>query len=113
MEVESAAAVAAVDLPVLWRERSAAIGDARVLYPAEDLVEFRLAHLEGVVVDLEIPVGVKIESERLVHLHRREVGLRACISQAEDSGEEPGALLLVAGGHDGVVEHDGHGASCV
>ena len=80
--------------------------DAVGLDAAEDRVEFRIAHLEGVVVRFEIGPFVKIKRELLVHLHGSEMRRRPIIAKPEYAGEELRRNFLVPGGYDGVIEFD-------
>ena len=90
--------------------RIGSIRNALGLDAAEDGVEFRLAHLERVMMDVEaIGIVIKIERETLIHLHGCKIADRAFIErQSEDPREELRRCDLVAGRHDGVVEFDGH-----
>src|SRR5215469_1267678 len=107
-EVEPATAMAVIDFHVLRRARAAAIGQPLAADAIEDPVELRFADLEGIVMPLEAVPIIEIDGQRVIDPHRGEVGNRAIIFQPKDMGEEAGRLLLVARGHDRVIEDDGH-----
>ncbi len=64
-KVDAAPTVPVVDLPVLRAPRLAAVDEACLDDAAEDLVELRLADLEGIVLGLEGLPGVEVERQRL------------------------------------------------
>src|SRR5690242_7004888 len=107
-KIKSAAAVPVVDFHVLRGARATAIGEALGADPVENPVELVLADPEGVMVAFEAVPIVEIDRQGVVDAHRGEVRDRALVFETEYPGEEPGGLLLVAGGDDRVVEKDGH-----
>src|SRR6516165_8805912 len=106
-EIETAAALAVIDLHVLRGARPTAIGKALPADPVEDPVKLRLADLEGVMVPLEAVPIVEVDRQCLVDPHRSEMGDRALVFEAKNPSEEPRRLFLVAGRNDRVVEDDG------
>src|ERR1700676_2947399 len=50
LEIASAPAIAMLDFHVIGRTRATSVRNSFILDPPEDGVEFRFAHLEGVVV---------------------------------------------------------------
>src|SRR5919109_5076315 len=107
-EIETAPATPAIDLRVVERERSAAIGEALGADALEDRVELGLADLERVMVTLELRIIIEIQGQRVVDSQRSEVRERTLVLQTEDTGEEPRRCLLVVRRHDRMVEHNGH-----
>src|SRR3546814_2383222 len=59
--------------------------------------------------DSVVVVIVEVERQAVVDAYRREGGHRAVIRQPEDAGEKSCRRLLVADGHDHLVEFDSHG----
>ena len=104
-EIKPAATTPIVELAVIRAFRRAAVCESRRLDAIEDGIEFGVAHVKGVVVDLE-RLGVVEQQRRLiVHTYRCEVA-DALALQAEDIGEEACGCRLVADRNDGVVEDD-------
>src|SRR6185503_9783629 len=66
---------------------------------------------EGVVPEQELEAVVEVEGEVVVDPHRDERSRRVAHIEAEQLGEERGGPVLVPRPDDGVVQHDGHGAS--
>src|SRR5712691_444418 len=87
LKIDAAAAAPVVDLHVGARARPAAIGDPLLLDARENRVELRVAHLEGIVMHLEIAALVEIEGQRLVDLDRREMGMRTVVFEPENPRE--------------------------
>src|SRR5262245_19877509 len=52
---------------------------------------------------------IEEEGQGIVDFHRREVLAATLVFQAENLRELARSRVLVARGHDGVVERDGHG----
>src|SRR5262245_61464510 len=107
-EVETASAMTVIDLHVVERPRSAAIGETLGAHALEDPVEVGLIDLERVMVALELRIVVEIEGQRVVDPQRSEVRERTLVVQTKDAGEESGGCLLVVRRHDRMVEHNGH-----
>jgi len=108
-EVRAAAAVlAGVDLPGFPAAGVGVVGDAAVPDPAERRVELRLAHLERVVVRVDVVAGVVIQRDSVGQRDRCEVRHRRVDGQAQDVGEELRRGLRIVGRDDGVVQFDGH-----
>src|ERR1700739_1149391 len=105
-EIETAAAIAVVDLHILRRARPAAVCKALSADPAEDPVELRFADLERVMVPLEAVPIVEIDRQGLVDPHGSEMRDRALVFEAKDPGEEACRFFLVAGRDDRVIEDD-------
>src|SRR5262252_8338143 len=101
------AAVTIIDLHILRGARSTAISEPRGTDPIKDAVKLRFADLEGVMVPFETVPIVKIDRQRVVDAHRREMRDRPLVFEAEDVSEEPSGCFLVAGRNDRVVEDDG------
>src|SRR3954470_11001895 len=82
--------------------------------PAEDLVEVGVADQECVVlgVDWSVVVG-EVQGDVVVDLYHQERAVRDRLVQAQDLGQERRRLMLVADGHDGVVQLDGHGTPLI
>src|SRR6185437_13534824 len=110
-EIDAAATVPGVELPVLELPGRAAVSDAGGTDARQDGVELVVSDMEDVVMDLELALlGVaEIEGQRRVDLDRREMPARRVIGEAEDVGEPPRRRPLVERRHDGVVQGDNHG----
>src|SRR3546814_1504144 len=98
-----------IELHVVKAVRPTAIRNAFGLNAAEDSVELLIAYLERVMKNSVVVVIVEVERQAVVDAYRREGGHRAVIRQPEDAGEKSCRRLLVADGHDHVVEFDSHG----
>src|SRR5262249_8951034 len=107
-EIEAAAAAPAINLHVVKRAGAAAISNSLGAHALEDLVEFRLIDLEGVVVALEVRIVVEVERQRVVDPQRSEVREGTFVTQAQDAGEKACGCLLVVRRYDRVVEHNSH-----
>jgi hypothetical protein len=107
-EIETAPATPVIDLHVVERARSAAIGETLGAHALEDRVELGLADLERVMVALELRIIVEIQGQRVVDSQRSEVRERTLVAQTKNAGEEPRRCLLVVRRHDRMVEHNGH-----
>src|SRR5919201_3319467 len=101
-EIESAAAIAVIDLHILRRTRPAAIGDPLGTDPVEDPVKLCLTDFEGIVVPLEAVPIVKIDRQSLVDPHGGEMRDRTLVFEAKNLGKKPRRCLLVAGWDDRV-----------
>ena len=64
-KIHAASAAPVVDLHVLECPRPAAIDNAIGLNPANNSIEFRLTHLEGIVMRFEVARLVKIEGPKV------------------------------------------------
>src|SRR5262245_52448195 len=112
LEVEAAPAPPPVDPAVGGLVGLAAVGEPPGLHAGEDRLVLRVLHVERVVVggDLLALVEVVGEVQRQVlvdpHLGEVAAGLDR---EAEDLGEELGRGVLVAGGHDRMVQSNRHG----
>src|SRR6185312_10220849 len=106
-EIKPAPTTPIVELAVIRAFRRAAIGEPCRLDAIEDGIEFGIAHVKGVVVDLERVSVVEQQRRLIVHAHRCEVA-DALALQAEDLGEEACGRRLVVNRNDGVVEDDRH-----
>lgn len=80
VKVHAAPTTAMVDLPIVPRMRFAPVWNTFRSNTSEDRVEFRLADLERVVVDVELfDVVIEIQREGFIDPHRREISDRACV----------------------------------
>src|SRR5438105_7704284 len=102
-DIETAPAAPTIDLHVIERARSAAIGEALGAHALEDRVELGLIDLERVMVALELRIIVEVQGQRVVDSQRSEVRERTLVAQTKDPGEEPRRCLLVARRHDRMV----------
>ncbi len=106
-EVHAPAAVVAVDPARVPAVRVGLEGRAALDEPGEDAVEVVLGDEERVVLHGDLDVdGGEIEGDAVGGRHGQEHSGRCADLQTEDSGEEAGGLLPVAGENDGVVELD-------
>src|SRR5262249_44909079 len=109
VEVDAPATVVVVDLALAAMRRIGPVVGPAGLDPAEDLVELRLGHEEGVVLDLDVLVGLEERERDLVgDIDVEERTERPGRLQAEDLDEELRGFTLVARVHDGVVQLDRH-----
>src|SRR5262245_9664367 len=95
-EVETASAVSLIDFHILERTRSAAIRNAFGADAADNAIEVRFAYLERIVMTLEAGRVVEIQGQRFVDPQRCEVRNWPFIGEAENSGQEPRGMFLVA-----------------
>ena len=102
------ATAAVVDLHVIHGARPATVGDLFFLDASKDFVEHLLAHLERIVVGVEIFSVGKIQRQPVVYLHRREVAAMVFERQPEYAREKRSRGGLVSRRNNGVVEFDGH-----
>ena len=77
-----------IDLHILLREWAASVWDTGLFDTTEDRFEFRLAHVKGVVMHLEVVPVVEIERERFVDSDRRKMTLGAFVLEPEYVGEK-------------------------
>src|SRR6266542_5803187 len=119
LEVEATAAASGIDLAVGMAIRLAAVGERLGLDPAENVFELLVADVKREVQAQTAPrlvgritpgVGVvgEVEGEGLIDLHLGEVAAARLDLQAEDLGEETGRGHLVLGGHNRVIQSNGH-----
>ena len=62
-EIDSATATPMIDLHILMRERTASEWNTGLFDTPEDRVEFRVVHVKGVVMHLEVVPIVEIERD--------------------------------------------------
>lgn len=108
LEIDAAAAAPIIELAVLPAPGRAAEGASGVAHAREDRVEFRVRDMEGVMASGEgLAVGEE-KGQRLVHEHRGKMIVRLLERHIEHAGEPARGGALVVGGHDRMVEDDGH-----
>src|SRR5690349_13544843 len=77
-EIDAAPAVPVVELAIVDAPGRAAVSEASLFYSAKDRIEFGIAHMESIMVVLELPLLRKQQGERVVHFDGREIS--ACSS---------------------------------
>jgi len=88
-EVQAAAAIAAVDRPLLALARVCPVRQAVVADTAKSCVELFLSHQEGVVLGGDLPAGLgEIQRDAVVGLDDEEMCEAGSWWQAKDPGEE-------------------------
>jgi len=101
-----------INLHVLPRERLAAVRDAFCMNARENSVELVFAHLERIVMGCDAIAAGKIQSQRVIDSHWREITDCAFIERKpEDSREKLRRGDFVARGYDRVIELDSHTSS--
>src|SRR5918996_1550068 len=107
-KVDASPPTARVDLGIFQGTRPASIQNASAFNAVEDRIEFRITHMKGIVVALEPVSRVKVQGQRVVHHHRREMPCRSGIGQTKDTREKLCRCFLIVCGHNGVIQGDGH-----
>ena len=111
-EVRPTPSIAVVELPGLGPAGIGPVLQTPGADAAEDLVEFRIADEEGVVLRGDGPVGSgEVKADAIGDFYGSEMSEVPGDRQPQHVGKEGGGLVPLAGVHDGVVELDGHGGS--
>src|SRR5215469_14159084 len=107
-EVDAAPTPPVIELHVLTRPGRASIFEAGILDAAENRVEFLVTDVECIMVPSEMLAIVKIQRQRFIHPHGREMAGGALVFEAKNLGKETSRGLFVVSRHYGVIQRNSH-----
>src|SRR5690242_21569699 len=110
-KIYAAAAFTGIQLTIARAPGIAAPFDAGILHALEDRVEFIVADMEGIMMDLERIGIVEVQGQLIVNLHRGKVPHRPLLVESEYLREEFSGSFFVLCRHNRVIQFDRHNPS--